>query len=67
MSKSESAKKKSSWIGKVCAGVIGLALVAWIGYSAVVTYNDRVVNGPITADVTAIDEFVTELNAEYAE
>lgn len=64
MSKKGSAKKKNGWIGKACVGVIGVALVAWLGYSAVVTYNDNVVNGPVVADITAVDEFVTELNAE---
>jgi hypothetical protein len=64
MSKNGTAKKKNRWIGKVCVSVIGLGLVGWLSYSAIFTYNDRVVNGPVVADITAVDEYVTELNAE---
>ena len=60
----QAKKKRKALIGKICAGVIALALVCWIGYSAWDSYWDGVNNRPVTADITALDDYMTSLNAE---
>ena len=57
-------EKRHKRLMKICAGVIVLALVCWIGYSAWDSYWDSVNNSPVTADVTALDDYFTSLNAE---
>lgn len=53
-------EKHKKFLIKVCAGVIALALVCWLGYSIYDT-----VNKPDTSDVaittTAIDDYVSGL------
>lgn len=53
-------EKRKKLFTKICAGVVALALVGWLGYSI----YDRV-NQPDTSDVaittTAIDEYVNTL------
>ena len=53
-------EKRRKFLIKVCAGVIALALVCWLGYSIYDT-----VNKPDTSDVaittTAIDDYVSGL------
>ena len=58
----EAAKKakQKSMITKVCLGVVGAVLVAWLGYSAVVTIQNA--EGPaVTVDTTAVTEYVNGL------
>ncbi len=53
-------EKRRKFLIKVCAGMIALALVCWLGYSIYDT-----VNKPDTSDVaittTAIDDYVSGL------
>ena len=52
--------KQKSMITKICAGVVGAALVIWLGYSAVVTVQNA--EGPAVAvDSSAITEYVSGL------
>lgn len=52
--------KKKSMITKICAGVVGAVLVAWLGYSTVVTIQNA--EGPaVTVDTTAISGYVNGL------
>ena len=52
--------KQKSMITKVCLGVVGAVLVAWLGYSAVVTIQNA--EGPaVTVDTTAVTEYVNGL------
>lgn len=60
----QAKKKREIFIGKICAGVIALALVCWIGYSAVDSYWDSVNNRPVTADVSALDDYMMSLGIE---
>ena len=58
----EAAKKakQKSMITKICLGVVGAVLVAWLGYSAVVTIQNA--EGPaVTVDTTAVTEYVNGL------
>ena len=58
----EAAKKakQKSLITKICLGVVGAVLVAWLGYSAVVTIQNA--EGPaVTVDTTAVTEYVNGL------
>ena len=49
---------------KVCGCLIVLALVAWLGYSAVDSVQRKANSETITADITALDDYVTSLTAE---
>ena len=52
--------KQKSMITKICVGVVGAVLVAWLGYSAVVTIQNA--EGPaVSVDTTAVSEYVNEL------
>ena len=57
-------KKRNAMIGKICGGVVVIALVAWLGYSVADSYQTKVNNGTVTADITALDEYMTSLTAE---
>lgn len=56
--------KRNALLTKICGGVIAAALVVWLGYSAVVTYQDSVNGGTVTVDTTALDEYMSELPTE---
>ena len=57
----EKKAKQKKMITKICAGVVGAVLVAWLGYSAVVTIQNA--EGPaVTVDSSAISEYVTNLD-----
>jgi beta-lactamase regulating signal transducer with metallopeptidase domain len=52
--------KQKAMIAKVIAGVAGAVLVAWLGYSAVVTVQNA--EGPaVTVDTTAVTDYVNGL------
>ena len=49
--------KQKSMITKICVGFVGAVLVAWLGYSAVVTVQNA--EGPaVSVDTTAVSEYV---------
>lgn len=60
----QAKKKRNALITKVCASLIALALVAWVGFSVADSYQKKQNSGPVTADITALDDYVTSLNAE---
>lgn len=60
----QAKKKRKALITKVCASLVALALVAWLGYSVVDSYEKKQNSGPVTADITALDDYMTSLNEE---
>ena len=44
--------------------VVALALTAWLGYSVVDSFERKQNSGPVTADITALDDYAASLNAE---
>ncbi|MFG6332601.1 MAG: hypothetical protein K1W28_12375 [Lachnospiraceae bacterium] len=63
----QARKKRNALITKVCASLAALALVAWLGYSAADSYQKKQNSGPVTADITALNDYVTSLNADEPE
>lgn len=54
-------EKRKAIVMKSAAGVILLALVVWIGYSAVITVQNA--EGPaVTVDTTALTDYIGELD-----
>lgn len=60
----QARKKRNSLIAKGCAGLLVLALATWLGYSAWDSYETKQNSGPVTADITALNEYTTALSAE---
>ena len=60
----QAIKKRNALITKVCASLAALALVAWLGYSVMDSYEKKQNSGPVTADITALDNYTASLNAE---
>lgn len=60
----QARKKRNALITKVCASLAALALVAWLGYSVMDSYEKKQNSGPVTADITALDDYTASLNAE---
>lgn len=60
----QAKKKRKALITKACVSLVALALVAWLGYSAVDSYEKKQNSGPVTADTTALDDYMTSLNTE---
>lgn len=56
--------KRNALIAKISGGVVAAALIVWLGYSAVVTYQQSVNGGTVTVDTTALDEYTSGLTAE---
>ena len=57
-------KKRNTLITRVCASLVALALTAWLGYSVVDSFERKQNSGPVTADITALDDYAASLNAE---
>lgn len=60
----QAKKKRNALIAKVCGSLIVVALAAWIGYSAVDSYQVKKNSEPVTADITALDDYVSSLSVE---
>jgi len=60
----QAKKKRNALIVKICASLIALALVVWLGYSVMDSYEKKQNSGPVTADITALDDYVMSLNTE---
>lgn len=60
----QAKKKRETMLMKVCGGLIVLALVCWIGYSAADSYQTRQNSRPVTADTTALDDYMNSLTEE---
>lgn len=63
----QARKKRNALITKACASLIALALVAWLGYSIVDSYEKKQNSGPVTADISALDDYIMSLDAEQAD
>ena len=55
----QAKKKRNTLITRVCASLVALALAAWLGY-----FERKQNSGPVTADITALDDYAASLNAE---
>ena len=60
----QAKKKRNSLIAKGCTGLLVLALGAWLGYSAVDSYVTKQNSEPVTADITALNEYSMSLSEE---
>ena len=60
----QAKKKRNSLIAKACTAAVIMAFCGWLGYSAVDLYVQKQNSGPVTADITALDDYVTSLNTE---
>jgi len=56
-------EKKKESLTKLCAGVIALALVCWLGYSVYNTAT-RPDTSTVEIDSTALDEYFSAVRAE---
>ncbi|MBS6397217.1 MAG: hypothetical protein KH452_08715 [Clostridiales bacterium] len=60
----QAKKKRNTMITRICCGLVVAALGAWIGYSAVDSYQTKQRSGTVTADLTALDEYTASLVEE---
>lgn len=58
----QARKKRNALLAKLCGGVIALALVVWLGYSAVDSYQTKQNSQPVTVDTSALDEFMADIS-----
>ena len=56
--------KKKKFLTKLCAGLIAIALVAWLGYSVMYKYDQKQNSGDVTADITALNDYVSGLSTD---
>ena len=62
------AKEKAKrTIAKICGAIVGIAVVVWIGVSAVAFVKANIPVETIYAKTDAIDDYLTELYAEDTE
>lgn len=57
----QAKKKRKALISKVCGCLVVLALAAWLGYSAVDSYQTKVNSGEVAVDTTAIDDYMNSV------
>lgn len=60
----QAKKKRNALIAKSCSALIVLALVVWLGYSAVDSYQAKQNSKPVSVDTSALDEYTASLEAE---
>ncbi len=60
----QAKKKRNAMVARVCGGIVAVALVGWIGFSAVDSYQASQNSKPVTVDITALDEYTASLSAE---
>ena len=60
----QAKKKRNALITKACTGAVILVLSAWLGYSAVDLYVQKQNSGPVTADTTALYDYIASLDTE---
>ena len=63
----QAKKKREVLLTKICAGLIVLALVGWLGYSVMYKYDQKQNSGDVTADITALNDYVSGLSADGEE
>lgn len=57
----QARKKRNALISKICGGLVVLALAAWLGYSAVDSYQTKVNSSDVTVDTAAIDDYMNSM------
>ena len=57
-------EKRNKMIARLAGSVIGLALVAWIGYSAYDSIAEAIYTSQVEVDFSAIDDYLEVLYAE---
>ena len=57
-------QKRMHLLATVCACAVGLAIVGWAGYSAYRVYENSRPIQTVYADLDAINEYTSSLNAE---
>jgi len=60
----QAKKKRDAMLAKLGGGLIVLALVGWLGYSVVDSYQTKQNSQPVTADITALDDYMSSLTVE---
>ena len=58
----EAKKKREVLLTKLCAGLLVLALVGWLGYSVVYKYEQKQNSGAVSADIDALNDYVSSLS-----
>lgn len=58
----EAKKKREVLLAKLCAGLLVLALVGWLGYSVVYKYEQKQNSGAVSADIDALNDYVSSLS-----
>ena len=58
----QAKKKKEAFLTKLCAGLLVLALVGWLGYSVVYKYEQKQNSGAVSADIDALNDYVSSLS-----
>jgi len=57
-------QKRARLIRNSVLGIVFVAVVGWIGYSAVAHYQDTKPRKEAVVDFTAVDEYINEISAE---
>lgn len=60
----QAKKKRNSLLARGCVGLVVLGLVAWLGYSVADIYQTKQNSKPVTADITALNEYMASLSVE---
>ena len=47
---------------RIAVGVVSLALVGWLGYSVVYKYEQKQNSGAVSADIDALNDYVSSLS-----
>ena len=50
----QAKKKKEAFLTKLCAGLIAIALVAWLGYSVMYKYDQKQNSGDVNDYVSGL-------------
>ena len=58
----QAKKKREAFLTKLCAGLLVLALVGWLGYSVVYKYEQKQNSGAVSADIDALNDYVSSLS-----
>ena len=57
-------KKRNALLSKAGCWLAVVALAGWIGYSFADSYQKKENREPVTADITALNEYMSSLTAE---
>lgn len=60
----QAKKERNALIARICSALVALTLVVWFGYSAADTYQKKQNNKPVTADISALEDYFASLSPE---